>query len=271
MISHDEFVHLIGEGEDKVRVNHDSPYCSGDSKSLLITRNDDESISAYCFRCGEKGYYKEKHFRKPSKRTLTRISTGKPYLPIGGEPNPLLWPAKAKAWVYKARLGNPEILEHQFEWNERIGRVVMPCFDPHTKDLIGYQARRIVGEEGPKIYTKGVDTSKLFWHPIYNIYNNNIVILTEDILSSIRINKYYSSIALLGVYLKDYLKEFLIENYKEVYVFLDNDNSKVIKEAIRIKETLSTYLECHIITHKGDPKNLSDKELREVLSGTIST
>ena len=36
-----------------VRVNHNTKYCSGDSKSLRIERKADGTIWAKCFRCGE--------------------------------------------------------------------------------------------------------------------------------------------------------------------------------------------------------------------------
>ena len=44
----------IGQGLEcgqKVRVSHDTAECSGSSKSLLIERKEDGTISAYCFRC----------------------------------------------------------------------------------------------------------------------------------------------------------------------------------------------------------------------------
>ena len=39
----------------KVRINHDTPFCRGRSKSMVIELWKDGSIHAKCFRCGDYG------------------------------------------------------------------------------------------------------------------------------------------------------------------------------------------------------------------------
>ena len=47
-----------------VRVNHDAPGCSGDSRSLKVTTDEYGNVSAKCFRCGLSGYHGAvRHFR----------------------------------------------------------------------------------------------------------------------------------------------------------------------------------------------------------------
>src|SRR5688572_27523250 len=56
-LAKDEFLPYAPSKKGRVRVNHKGGHCSGESESLLITRNDNDEISAFCFRCGASGYY----------------------------------------------------------------------------------------------------------------------------------------------------------------------------------------------------------------------
>lgn len=270
MLHPDDYVHLAPDGIGSQRYNHNDSGCSGSSKSLIVSRKEDDSISAYCFRCGEKGYYKPDGFRKASIMPAVSSSCGSLCLPTGGYDKFEQWPAEARRWLFTARLGKIEAELHDMVYVPWMKRVVIPCYDPDKPDtILGYNARGIGDFEGPKWVAKSVDNQRFFWHPKDIIYNNNIIYIVEDILSSIRINNYYNSISLNGTNLRSGTKNYLVKHYNTFIIFLDNDNSLVCSKALEIKKELSLYGQTSIITLATDPKNLSNKQLREVCDGAI--
>ena len=105
-----EFLPYAPDGKGAVRINHNSGHCSGESKSLLITRNEDGDVTAFCFRCGATGFHSPgyRHYIPgagggTNRNPVEDLGTGI-VLPPDIRGTVHTFPAFARAWLGKAGL-----------------------------------------------------------------------------------------------------------------------------------------------------------------------
>ena len=93
---------------------------------------------------------------------------------------------------------------------------------------------------------------------------NSILVLCEDVLSAIKLHRYYGSLALLGTYLHKDSYKYLLD-FKRIIIYLDNNNSEVKLKRSQLQRSLEVLVpKTSICTLDRDPKALSNSEL-EVL------
>jgi len=265
----DEYMHLAPDEAGSVRVNHDSDDCQGDSKSMIITRKEDGTINACCFRCGLYGSYSEVYYR-PATSTKPTVCLGdgsRPCLklPYDAEGDHAKWPPQARVWIYGGRLSSDQTRELGAVYSPSMGRVLLPVYDWEERSrLIGWVSRKIKADDSrPKYLTETLDNSKFIW------YNNTFggsdtLVITEDILSALRTSKYYPSLSLLGVYLKPAALS-IVKQYTKFIIWLDNDNPQVKRQQLVLKNSLELIGDVIILHTAKDPKSYSDDEMKEVL------
>lgn len=254
----------MGEGETTTRVNHNSSGCSGSSKSLQITRQPDGTITAYCHRCEQKGYYQDRSYKGFNKGIRFSRETKDVYLPKDMDMDVDNWASPARVWAFKNRLESVHIERANIGYSESIGRILIPTY--HEGKVSGYQARKVHKyDEGPKYYTRCNKTL-----PNYNHYHNTgskTIVITEDSISAVRLSNFVDSISLQGVVLKDNVLSYLLgyRKYDKCFVWLDNDTPLVIQKRVVLKNRLSNYLECSTITIQEEPKHMDDAKLHKFL------
>lgn len=254
----DEFVPYAPD-DGKVRHNHTAHDCSGGSDSMVIERKPD-GIYAKCFRCGAYGIHRERAARPFS--GPSPVPKGKVLLPSDLVLDTASWPSAARLWYLRAGIKKVEVESAGIGYSPWLNRIIIPCYD--ETGLVGYQARRVYDEDGgPKYYTKTDRTE----HMLFTSGSSDTVVLCEDALSAIKCGRHCRSIACLGTELSDYILYTILDsNPKRVIVFMDYDNSIVIKKSVDILRRLSTLFDDVTFISAGtDPKNISDEQLRELI------
>ena len=252
----------------KIRVNHSSSDCQGNSNSLVIERRDDGSISACCFRCGRRGYHSDKSAIKSKSFgggvERDESSAGSKYtLPGDGRSDTKEWPIEAVHWLRKYGITDTEILDYGILYSECLRRVVLPVFATDGS-LASFQSRRIFeGDPAPKYLTFFNDNCPF----VSNNHFGKSLVICEDYLSAIRLGRIMPAMALLGVKLQAHHLEYISQmGYTEFLVFLDDDNMQVKRAQLEIKRTLDKLGTCTIHhSHGIDPKEYSDAELLSIV------
>ena len=255
----------------KVRVNHTSADCSGDSSSMTVERKRD-GVYAKCFRCGCFGVNREGRVRgffdKEKSRDAIDVKHGDITMPYDSQGDIKEWPSQARVWIRRARVTDEEVKRYGISYSRRLGRVVLPVYD--SGNMVGYQARKIHEEDdGPKYYTRTSEPERM----VFTVANDNhtdTVVLCEDVLSAIRVGRFMPAGAILGTSTSDYSLKLLTQGKKHVIIYLDYDNRVVINTSIKLKHKLELLLkDVKLIRTDRDPKGLSDIELQDVLDKYI--
>ncbi len=269
-LKHKEFLPFAPEYTGKVRVNHLSPDCGGDSKSMIVERKDDGSIFGYCHRCSKSGNY-DSPYSKGSQRgkkhsDLTAQSAGhsrRSECYASASTQPLDWPAEVRARLRAYGLSDKELIENDIRYSEELDGLYLTV--TNATGPIGYTLRRF-NWEGPKYLfdISSSDGPALHWPPATRL--GGTVVLTEDILSAIKVSRHANAIATLGTSPSVTVLAWLIRSYSDFVIFYDDDNLIVKKQQRVLRNTLANMGTCRIITGVGkDPKECSNAELQELL------
>lgn len=218
-----------------------------------------------CYNCGDHGHT---HFRPVKYNQANKIRN---VLPVEGE----ALTDQCKAWPYKYGITDAEIAAYRIEYDRKHHAIILPVYD--DQGLKAQQMRKLDGM--PKYLTS--ICAKRGGKPLfYGKKSGNILCLTEDILSAIKVSRLatpnlshknlnsVNGVALLGTSLTSEQAVKLARlNPSEAFIFLDNDNYVVKKQQRKIKKLLDTYLDCpvHIVRQGKDPKELSMQELEAIL------
>lgn len=256
------------EPGQKMRINHDTHDCSGESKSLLIERKEDGTIYAKCYRCGLYGSYRKdklrhKRIKKGHDHTPSYLSVSRKTIaiPTDAEHDPSRFSPRATAWLRRYGILDEEIREHGICYSARDRRLILPVFDSDGLALM--QTRRLYDDDTrPKYITyRNRDCVK----KIFITDHTDTVVLTEDYLSAIKCGRIQNSIPLLSTELSD-LALCTIKEFKRVIIFLDDDNRIVKLKQIALKNRLEQFCNVKLITDVGcDPKELRTDELHRIL------
>lgn len=201
----------------RTRVEHSC----GDGRTLIINR-DSKGISAYCFRCHEKGWLPEQ--RSLADR-IASLSESLEYdtmaqetieLPGPGLLDPREWPLEASVWVYKCGFSNTLIRKHSWYYNPRMARVILPV--RHNGKVIYWQGRGFDSAR-PKAVNPSVNREGL----VARYGSGEWIALTEDILSAAKVGEVGEAWALLGTVLSYSTAMELAALNKPVLLMLDDD------------------------------------------------
>lgn len=266
-----EFEHLAPTEPGVVRVNHDSGHCSGESQSLIITRRDDDSVSAFCFRCGAKGwippagYYKQPRMGESSGHQELVEHEGY-MLPPDVSSNRAEWPVEPVRWLGKAGLlETPRQPLWSFERDTLYLPVEQEGVSEFGPKLTGYVLRRF----DPKSYLTLAADKAAFWGLYRGQEGHSTVVLTEDVLSAWRVAELTDSISIMGTELKpQILTHLLAAGYQRAIIYLDGDNAIVKGKTRSIAQALSFLPSVEIVETGTDPKNEPKERLRELLGLT---
>lgn len=255
-----------------VRVNHSSSDCSGSSKSLKITRTEDDRLYSKCYRCGGFGSSAGRLAAVSSvaKRVAKRTATvGRDVsLPSDFSSNISKMPPNVRAKLHEYKVKQSDMDQYHIGWSKRFQRLIIPVFRGGT--TVGWQGRYYGDDlEQPKYITRYKDDGDL-WAPTFDLTKVGHVVLVEDFFSAIRVSKYCPAIALLGTEMGDKCLDYVGKSYERALIWTDYDSADVRKKGIKIKDKLTLVgVDASIYigdtTDPKDPKELSDTEIEEVL------
>jgi 5S rRNA maturation endonuclease (ribonuclease M5) len=251
---------LIPERGDEARTGHDC----GPGQVLKVA-NGDRGYTAWCFRCGDKGFVphpqpslSERLALLARTRNAEVRASSSVSLPEPAVYDPQSWPDPARVWLYKAGLSNSDIVRLRFYWCPDLERVVMPVYDGDT--LVYWQARALDGRQ-PKYLNPKVDRSRL----VAKFGDGPTLVLTEDILSAVKVARVTSTWACMGTNLSDPVLLQIAATNKPVAIMLDPDAGGVKGRQRMRKQLLSVGVDAQIVEVRKDPKLLPTREICDVL------
>ena len=254
----------LAEGE-QVHINHEECEAGIDTKRRLYIKRKNDGLLFYCHHCCKSGSYSEAKFRSleaiKGNTKHASSSSATLSLPADYEASITSWPTRARAWVYRYGITDEEITKYGIGYSARERRVILPSWEDGV--LLGYQTRKIFDEDtGPK-YTTYHHKKNFVWKDLTN--TNGVLVICEDVLSAIKLRRYYSSMALLSTHLHKCNYHYLFK-YEQILIYLDNNNPEVKLKALSMKKELEMYLpSVSIINIERDPKQLSNEELRNLV------
>lgn len=154
-----------------------------------------------------------------------------------------------------------ELSSNRIGVDDESGDLVFPLFTIEGYDA-GHLLRRMDGRK-PKTLTFWSEDVPTATFPRRASITASCIIV-EDIPSAIKAARYISSCALLGTNLSEDVVKLLSNNFRTVYLALDNDATE---KALKYKKKYSLAFSELIVVPlvKGDIKNLSDMVLDELM------
>lgn len=268
-----EWVHLIPEHPGIVRAPHESPSCSGGSRSLRIQKREDGSSVARCYRCGAWGTESPSgHYTAPV-RLSGHQDTGKPRkVPSDRTSNLDVWPAEAKAWLAKSGVAPDAALEMGAAWSPSSQSLLLPVWQEGPEVGEWEEVGWVVRGFAPKRYHTIALAPDRFWGH-YRAHQRpqeaeRLLVVVEDLVSAWRASwAGADALALLSTHLPpSAVAATAAERYDRVVVFLDGDNAGVRRQARSIARTLSFAPQVQVVETGEDPKHHTEAELRSLLS-----
>lgn len=272
-----EFLPYAPDKKGSVRINHNSGHCSGESKSLKVTRDGEGNVNAVCFRCGATGWYapEYRHLRPgpnpaASEQPFEDVGTGIVLPPdirgmVGTFPKP------ARAWLAKAGLTEETLDKYGVMWSDEKSQLYLPVKQEIMvlgPIAVGWVLRRFQ----PKSYLTLTKDKDRFWGLLRASEGHSekegregTLVLVEDLLSGLRCREISDTMILLGTSLRPSALSFLLrERYKRAVIFLDADNPQVQINARKIAKKLS-WMKVKIVETGKDPKYYTKEQLEELI------
>lgn len=128
--------------------------------------------------------------------------------------------------------------------------------------LTYYEARSVTDEK-PKCLSKGVKPIHIFTNESYP----NTLVLTEDVVSALRVSRCAPAGSLFGSALSEHQLSYL-NGYDNLVIWLDYDKTDVALEWVD-SLTLLGYNVALVIEDRGDPKDLTDKDIRDNIADAL--
>jgi len=270
-LKHKEFLPFAPETVGKVRVNHISPDCGGESKSMIVEMKDDGSIFGYCHRCSKSGHYDSPYSKGSqrgkvvsSKRQASAGHTRRVGCYDKASTDPITWPEDVRRRLRAYGLSDRELVDNDIRYSAEMDGLYLTVFN-HLGP-IGYTLRRF-NWDGPKYLFDISNSDGPAVHVPPATELRGTVVLTEDVLSAIKVSRHANAVACLGTSPSVTVLSWLIKTYSDFVIFFDDDNKIVKKQQRVLRNTLNNMGTCRIITGVGkDPKACSNAELKELLT-----
>lgn len=272
-LKHKEFVPFALDYAGVIRVNHSTEHCSGDSDSMIVETRHDGSIFGYCHRCSKSGNYSSPF----SMAAARAASGGKHSTRISGlaersrcykQATTVVtkWSEDARKFIKSYGISEREVVANDIRYDEEINGLFFTVWNDDS--VVGYILRRF-NYSGPK-YINDITSVGARCFVSRPVHDSSVVVLTEDILSAIKVGRIYNAVACLGTFPCILTINYLINNFKRFIIFFDDDNKIVRKQQRVLKNTLDMLGKAHIITGVGkDPKECTNTELKEMLHGLL--
>ncbi len=228
------------------------PKCG--SRDNLAVYTDHE----YCFGCSYVYFYNYHPLRDTPKqdkevKVVSLPEDIAPYIP-----------AVADSWIRKYDLTTRELLANRVVWSEYRKLLIFPYFDDKNF-LWGWQGRYFGDDPNhPKWTGKGNFKQQT---KIYGLTKprNNVIIIVEDIVSTIKLSRIYNTICLYGSHIdiSKYINIYNIYKPSKYIIWLDKDKRK---ESYQYSYNFSKLgIPSSVIVTDLDPKEYSTDEHRRII------
>ena len=166
-------------------------------------------------------------------------------------------PKNGLEWLKKYGISNGEIASNHIGYSCSRNMLIFPVFGD-TNELIMWQGRNF-GDSGPKYLTKG-KVSDI----IHLVGGGKVgtVIVSEDLLSAIKIGRFYQSMPLWGSHMPLKTIQRLARRFSVLGIWLDPDKKT---EALKIGIRASQYIPTFVVDSLHDPKDYDSTTMHEII------
>lgn len=234
----------------------------GTDESQLISHNP-KGYSRYCFRCKSNAFVpaglRTIEDIKRAREALSELNSKKIHLPTDYT---LDVPDRAATWYYKYGISAELARHYKIGYSPSLDRVILPVYQ--NDELVSMQMRAINSWQKPKyINPKSAMQNVLFY--ARDKAGQTCTVITEDILSAIKIGRVHHATSILGTNLSDAKASKLAEDNLKVYIWLDGDKAGIqgAKQARKQLNLLGVQT-INIQTEK-DPKEYSLEDIRRII------
>ncbi len=249
------------------------PFCLKQDGDFAVTRTED-GLLYKCFRvsCDSRGFIPSnlRHWGSFYRLSTARKYEGYPFESdiIKLNNNQIIYLQK------KFNLTLEELILNKIKWCNKTERIIYPILSQNgnTKGYVSRYYKELSEKkyDGVKSRTYWINRSDNYYNVSFPYGENydieNIFVLVEDIVSSIRIARHAPSIALLSNSIPTNAMKLL--SGKRVAIVLDND---AIAHALKIKQQYSLFFEhCEVIPIDKDPKNMNNNELLQKIINKLN-
>lgn len=167
-------------------------------------------------------------------------------------------PVSALEWLSKYDISLQEAREHKFKWSDERQLLIFPIYG-NDSSLLFWQGRYFGKENKPKYDSRGKKEDILH---IISENKSEEIILTEDLLSAIKVGRLSASMPVWGSHITiDQFKRLFLR-FSKVGIWLDSDK---FKDAIKYASIGSQLGSTRVIYTDLDPKCYSDIQIRHFL------
>lgn len=246
----------------KVRMAHD---CS-ETRDMTVSHGE-RGYSAYCFRCGNVGFEAHGYQNLAEIQRMRELNSLAQERHSNELPRDLSEriPPEQGRWLFKAGISVHRAASLGMGWSEKLQRIVIPLYS-RDGELLYWQARATLKGQTPKYINPPISKADLlYWvSPTDDgSAEKQTVVVTEDILSAIRVGKHCTSASILGTKTSDQ-QAAQLSAYDEVIYWLDPDAAGREGAQAGVRK-LGLATAARTIESDVDPKNLSDRRIRELL------
>lgn len=235
----------------------------GKGRTLAINHRN-KGYSTFCFRCDRKDWHPKgrlsiaeitamKALNEEAKSFKSKIE-----LP---EDFSLDIPVEGRLWLYRASITESLIKQYRIGYSEKLQRVIVPVY--RYNKLIWFIGRAVHKGQEPKYIAPSESKDKVLF---YSGRVKDRVVVTEDILSAIRIGQVSPAASVLGTKLSMEQLTQLID--VDVTLWLDGDIAGR-KASKSMEKDLSMVTSVRSVVTDRDPKMLTNKEIKDVLCELI--
>lgn len=237
----------------------------GTDNSMLVSHTE-TGYSCHCFRCNEHGF--ESHGR----RTIKDIMRHKAELEVRNSSVPFLprdyslnIPMDAAVWFMQYGISPELAQQYKIGWSEYFNRIVIPVYEDwdHTgPSLSAVQMRAINPNDKPKYLNPGGAAIRkaLFWA---TTWDREVLVLTEDVLSAIKVGRKFDACSLLGTTMTDERAAKIAMHYDTVVLWLDGDKAGRAGVKDAAKQLAFQGVKCYKVISERDPKTYTQSEIED--------
>lgn len=246
--------------------------CTCGGGRTLAVNNNGVTFSTFCFRCPRNDWTKKgklsiqeiEEWKKLNAEA--RSFTSKVRMPRNCVDE---IPLEGRLWLYKASITDSDIRKYKICYDTVLKRVVLPVYNGDK--LSWFVARAIFPKQEPKYIAPSVpNPSALFLAGHDNKvtqHGKRVVIVTEDIISAIRVGEFFTCASILGTSAS--IEQLNTLKGYVVVLWLDGDDAghkgtKMIGSELSLVTTVG-----NIYTDK-DPKEYTRSQICEIVNDCLN-
>jgi len=169
-------------------------------------------------------------------------------------------PHHAETWIRGFGITKSEIIQHNIGYSPSLEQLIFPVFD-EMKHITMWQGRNMKYGSQIKYQTHGPASTTMYLAGI-NDNKRNTLIVTEDLLSAIKVGRIYQTMPLWGSSLSLGMAKGLAKRFASLGIWLDRDKTR---EAVETSLRVSQFLPTYVITSEFDPKQYSTMVIAEMV------